>query len=97
MPQPTIKLTEAQLTALDCAGIYEAPQSDVEFLLAGSIQGRRLILGGRRAEIARAICDLSNGNDDMARGRDVSGEQAAWARSDSRVLSALYAKILRAA
>lgn len=86
-----IKLTDAQFTALETAGVFEQPLDDDDAFLQSAIVGRRIQTGER---VARLICNLSNDCDDLS--DDLSGEAASWARKDSRVLAGLYSKLLRA-
>ena len=65
-----MKLTNAQLSAIDCAGIFEAahPDSPGEILLRDSIQGKTLELDGREAIslAASTVNDISNSEDYLA-------------------------------
>jgi hypothetical protein len=88
----TIRITEAQMTALLTAGVFDAPEGD-EALLVEAIIGSKLTLNGNGEQIARIVNDLSNNADELS--RELTGEQATWARNDSRSLANLYCKLLR--
>src|SRR5262245_14663940 len=90
-----VRVTEAQLTALQCAGIFEAPEGD-EVLVVEALRGRVLDLAAGPARIAAVINDLSNAADERLRD-EADAERAAWARSDARALANLYSKILKEA
>ena len=82
-----IKITEAQMTALVTAGVFE---DDEMAELASAISGNCLTVSD---STARMICDLSNDADELS--REFSDERGAWYRNDSRVLANLYSKALR--
>lgn len=90
----TVKLTEAQMTALASAGIFDIPEGDDELFLAACVNDGRLTLSDP-SRLAGIINDLSNAADAMV--ADLTdAEQKSWARKDSRVLSNLYGKLLKA-
>lgn len=65
----TVRLTDAQLSALQCAGILDG-RDDLtadEDVLRLSVQGAELVVSvTTRPAIVRAICDLSNAEDATA-------------------------------
>lgn len=89
----TLRISSAQMTALETAGIFECPETEGEIFLANAVRGRVLQISDSE-RLARAVCDISNNCDELS--RELTDEQAAWARADSRTLSTLYLKILKA-
>ncbi len=63
-----IRLTSAQKSALDCAGLFDAPDGPAEEMLSASIQGSILELDGREniSTAASAVNELSNAESDLA-------------------------------
>jgi len=85
----TVRLTSAQLTALECAGVFEG--EDDLGIRAHVSPDRRSIASAA----ASAVCELSNGLDDAIRDQ-ADAERRRWYATDSRVLANLYSKLLRA-
>lgn len=90
-----VRLTDAQITALESAGIFEEPMTESEVCLVSSIRGRYIFFNNNVEQIARIICDISNDLDSLA--VTGFGDSAKWARVDARVLSNLYMKLIRCA
>lgn len=86
----TVRLTDPQLTALECAGVFEG-DDDLGIRAHVSADRRRI-----SPAAASAVCELSNGLDEAIRDQD-SAERRAWYATDARVLANLYSKLLRAA
>jgi hypothetical protein len=91
-----INLTDAQISALQCAGLFDEPfdhETTDESVLRLSIAHDRLCVSdGTRDRIAAAINALSNAEDEAGKGKDLV---ALHARRASRVLANLYLKVLR--
>jgi hypothetical protein len=63
-----LRLTSAQHSALDCAGIFEMPDGPDEELLRSAIRGHTLELDGREniSAAASAVNELSNAESHLA-------------------------------
>lgn len=100
-----MKLTDAQITALDTAGAFEEPLDADDELLAAALATPGRLETDDPATIARIIGDLSNGAD--ARGSGVYGngrggadpvvELRAAYRHDCQVFLRLASRIRKAA
>ena len=92
-----IKITEAQITALETAGIFECPVGDDEIALNSAISGNRMIFEDA-SEMSRIVCDVSNRADELAE-TEFCGvpELRAMYAKDSRVLGNLMMKLSRLA
>ena len=89
-----VRITEAQLSALECAGLFEVPDGPDEAALAAAIDGRRLVVTNETREaLVSALIELCNGEDaiaeDASRGRD----ERRFARAATRSLTNLIEKI----
>ena len=89
------KLTEAQMTALETAGIFDCPHGDDEIALFNAIDGSKLVTDDPEY-MACIVCDLSNHADELAEIEFRGDDRAAMYRKDSRVLANLMAKLRRA-
>lgn len=89
----SVTITKAQMAALEAAGIFECPDENHPPLIL-AIAGHKITVDENRDLIARIVCDISNDCDELA--RCLNGDAAKWARADSRALTNLYSKILRA-
>ena len=90
-----IKMTPAQMTALECAGVLEMPEGDGECLLCDAIYGAMIHISPETVDqLASTINDMSNAADERSRD-DLDDDRRKWARSDAAVLANLYAKVLR--
>ena len=86
-----IRLTEAQYSAMECAGVFEG----VDEPLARFISGHEIQV---TEESQTLVCELSNHLDDLGNGRiETDQEKRKWYRNDARVLSNLFSKMLRKA
>lgn len=85
----TVRLTDPQLTALECAGVFEG-DDDLGIRAHVSPDRRRIA-----AAAASAVCQLSNDLDQAVRDQ-ADAERRRWYATDSRVLANLYSKLLRA-
>lgn len=87
-----LKLTEAQRSALECAGVFEIAFNDplAKFISGDQIQAT--------PESTALVNELSNHLDDLGNGKDEADqEKRRWYRRDARCLSNLYGKMLKAA
>ena len=87
-----IKLTDAQMTALETAGIFECPHGDDEIALCNAIGDGGKLATDDPDYIACIVCELSNQADELA-GMTDDAERRAMYRKDSRVLTNLMIKI----
>ena len=90
-----IRLTDAQLSALQCAGLFERDDlTNDEDVLRLSVQEHYLVVSpNTREAIARALNELSNAEDAAA--VEQRNELAIYAARAARSLSNLYSKVLR--
>lgn len=89
-----IRISPAQLTALETAGVFEIDEGDAAEL----VTVRAAIEGGRIAvslEVSRALHELANVADEYGRDRFRDKDDAAMYRADSRALTALAFKVSR--
>lgn len=85
-----IRLTEAQISALECAGVFEGEDAMRSFITDDQILVTE--------ESTRLVNELSNHLDEIGHGSDIRDEEVRkWHRRDARTLSNLYGKMLRAA
>ena len=95
----TIKLTDAQLSAIVCSGILDTAFDDRsvdEDILRLSIAGTKLVVSpNTRKSIERAINDLSNQEDAFARSLASKESSSFLAARASRALSNLFVKVSR--
>ena len=83
-----VLLTEPQISALECAGVFEGDDTLARFIDGNFIDATD--------ESATLVCELSNHLDTIGHGRDERDEAIRkWYRSDSRVLANLFTKMLR--
>ena len=82
------RLTEPQLSALECAGVFEGEDALARFIKDGRIEVTD--------ESATLVCELSNHLDEIGNGNDLQDDEVRkWHRADARILSNLYSKMLR--
>ena len=89
------KLTDAQMTALETAGIFDCPHGDDEIALFNAISGNRLTTDDPEY-MACIVCDLSNRADELAEIEFRGTDRAPMYRKDARVLANLMTKLRRA-
>lgn len=92
-----ISLSDAQMSALECCGLFECDDLNAdEQVLRQAVEGRRLVVtDGNRDAIFRALTDWSNAEDEVA--QDRSNEMAIFAGRASRALATVASKVLRSA
>ena len=89
-----VRITPAQMAALETAGVFDADESDEPELVTvrAAINGACIVASDA---VAAALHELSNSADEL--GHEKGREDAAMYRSDSRVLCNLAVKVGRAA
>lgn len=92
MTTEQIKISAAQMTALDTAGVFEAGDADGLDVIRAAISGDHISVS---AEAAAALHELANAADEL--GRERGRHDAAMYRADSRSLTTLACKVSRAA
>ena len=81
-----IRLTEAQMTALECAGVFEGDDPLAKFIDGNKISATE--------ESRTLINELSNHLDDLGNGRDeLDADRRKWYRRDAATLSNLFVKM----
>jgi hypothetical protein len=92
-----VTVTEAQMTALETAGIFECAESEAEVAIAAALNGNKLRFADP-AQMAGYVCEISNHADDLAERdfRDCPERRSMYAK-DARVLCNLQVKVARAA
>lgn len=81
-----IRLTEAQISALECAGVFEGEDPLAKFIKGVEIEATE--------ESKTLVNDLSNHLDDLGNGKyETDEEKRKWYRRDARVLSNLFVKM----
>jgi hypothetical protein len=88
----TIKLTDAQLTALQTAGVLDCPHGDDEIALFNAVKGNRLTVDDAEY-MACIVCDLSNRADELGEIEFRHDERGKMYRHDARVLTNLMRKL----
>lgn len=103
MSRVSIKLTEAQITALDTAGAFEEPFDAADEILLASLKTRVRLETDDPEAIARIIDNLCNGADTLGSGvygngkggADPNVELRAAYRNDCQVFMRLSRRIRR--
>jgi len=90
-----VTLTPAQLSALECAGLFESPDSAIEERIARQISFGVLEVCGRQEieDFAQAITELANGEDAQATATDRDPSQRRGDRGAERALSNLAGRL----
>jgi hypothetical protein len=88
----SVRISPAQMCALETAGVFEADEADGLDVLRTAIVGHDIQVSH---EVAAALHELANGADDI--GREKGRADAAMYRADSRSLTALACRVGRSA
>lgn len=101
MSRVSIKLTEAQLTALDTAGAFEEPLDESDVILAAALQDYGTLTTDDPDRLANIIGELSNAADDQGdrdgRNRDPDPFMRKAYRADCQVFHRLACRLRKAA
>lgn len=87
-----IRISPAQMCALETAGVFLDDESDGLDILRTAISGDRIRIS---MEVAMALHELANGADELSHQHGV--DNSAMYRTDSRCLTALACKVSRSA
>lgn len=95
----TLNLSDAQISALECAGLDDPRAVDGYLRIVRACwRANRLVLprsAKGRDRLASAICELSNGEDETAQ-HSSDREVARCCRAAARALATLQGRVLRA-
>lgn len=81
-----INMTAAQMSALECAGVFDGNDP-----LAAFINGNKIAVTAKSREL---INELSNHLDSIGHSKDVQYKEIRrWKRYDARILSTLFRKM----
>jgi hypothetical protein len=91
-----MRISPAQMAALETSGVFEPWEGDAEELaiVRAAIDGGRITV---KLEVSRALHELANAADELGHEAGLEHDDAAMYRADSRSLTALACKVSRAA